>query len=158
MVDLSDFGGGIEPLDPPRVERKRVRWTPDNANNDGKIAGFIGRVANRGDGGAKCYTTRRTGQHLYQREDAWAISQQILDVIDHIGVNYIFVWDAGTEDVWEYAAAQFTGGYEMPDRDLEVESDPQRYVPLADAPHTWENHASEMFTREFERAMDYCLS
>lgn len=158
MTDLSDFGGGIEPHDPPRIERKRVRWTPEVSNVDGKIAGFIGVVENRGDRPHKCYTTRRTGQHIYARKDAWAISQRILNVCENLGVDYVFVWDAGTKDVWEYAAAQFIDGREVPESDLEVVADPQRYVPLDDAAHYWKNHAEEMFARDFERAMDYCLN
>ena len=89
--------------------------------------------------------------------DEYALEE--LDAGDYrLDVAYIFVWDANGEDVWEYTARQFIDGNEVPGHDLEVESDPQRYVPLDSAAHTWENHASEMFMRDFDRAMDYCLN
>lgn len=157
MSDLSDFGAGAPTYDAPDIERKRVRWTPDHSNVDGKIAGFVGVVYNRGDGPIKCYTSRRFGQHLYQKENAWPISQSILDVLERLGVSFIYVWDGNTGKVYEYRAQTFYSAPQVPAEDLETTADPQRYLTLDDALRTFDEVGEEMFRRDFDRAMDYCL-
>lgn len=158
MSDLSDFGAGAPTFDPPDIERKRVRWTPEKSEVDGKIAGFVGVVHNRGDGGAKCYTSRRLGKHLYQKEDAWPISKSILKPLERLGVSFIYIWDANSGKVYEYRARNFYHAPEVPAEDLETKYDPQRYLTLDDALRTFDDVGESMFRRDFERAMDYCLS
>lgn len=152
-MTLDKFGAGTA-TEPPEIERKRVRWSP---HAEGKIAGFIGRVTNRGEGIIKCYSTRREGQHLYRQKQAWAISTKILDACERIGVAYIFVWDRGTGNVWEYKAHDFYSAKRVPRAHLDEPDDPQRYVRLDDADTVWDGLGEEMFVRPFDKAMDYCL-
>lgn len=150
MADLTDFGGGTT-VEPPLVERKYIEQSP----HTGKIAGFLGHEKHRN---VRCYTTLRYGGHYYQKGGGWAISDSILGHIEQTAATLIFVHTGTDEDdpVYEFKASEYTmRGEAVPEEDLDDPDDPQTFVPEDAAQEVWENHAADLFVREFRDACDH---
>ena len=154
MVDLTDFGGGVDD-DPPQVRKKTAIHLA--VGGTVKHVGYIAAVETEGYPSYAYVTTRSCDTHRikYLKQDqggAYAVSVNALDQIRQAahrlgstGPGVVFVHETETGDVLEWRAEKLFEGPRVPDEFLESKGDPQRYVTPKSADARWENHAPTDF-------------
>lgn len=142
--DLTDFGGGVQPPDPPTI--KKTNSVQHSMGDKRVTAGWIGPCPER-DGMA--YVTKRERQrHRIRALDAYGISEGVLRRLAGAGVATVLVHEAGGKydgRVLEFTLAQFTDGDEVPEEYLMRTDDPQRYVPVNEAAEVWPDHGDSLY-------------
>lgn len=143
MTDLAEYGAGVEPADPPRLERRRIIQSP----RTGKIDGCACRDLATGDA---VYAARRFPGHHYSSGGGYGISESVLGVLTYAGVRRVLVHESDDDaDVFEFWLRQYREGDRVPPGQLHDDRDPERYVPTEQAVHTYPAHAGELYQRRF---------
>ncbi|AGM11234.1 hypothetical protein M197_gp70 [Haloarcula hispanica tailed virus 2] len=140
MSDLTDFGGGVQPPDPPHIQKRKQ--VPLSVGEKRITAGWIGPVPERE---ALGYVTKRDErEHRIRALDAYGISTRVLRRLEGNGVEVVLVHEAESDRVLEFTLQQYLTADEVPDRYLMRQDDPQRYVVRADATENWE-HGADLY-------------
>lgn len=134
---------------PALVARKRpVKVQADRE----RLVGFVGYDRRRE---ITVYSTRRKQYHYYRKEDAYAVSEDVIEHLDDIGVARILVHefsedDEPSGDVYEFKTRQYRHA-EAVGEDWPFEyGDKQRFVPVDEAMHHWEGYADSLFVYEWD--------
>lgn len=145
---LSEYGVESDEPIPPLVHRKAVVWSPTKPDTP---VGFLGLDRRRD---YRVYTTRRKSYHYYQKGEGYAISDAILGKLEKAGASRILIWTPD-DNVYEFGTYQYrTEGEPVPEHDLLEESDPQTYVPVAEAINSWSPLSCRgLHVEEFGEAM-----
>ena len=138
MTDLSEFGGGVQPPEPPRIQKRKK--VPHTVGDKRIIAGWIGPVPERDCLG---YVTERDEhEHRIRALDAYGISEAVLRRLEAADVQVILVHESDSDTVLEYTMTQYQNAPSVPDTYLMRADDPQKYVCRADADENWQNGES----------------
>lgn len=149
MSDLTDFGGGVSPPEPPHIQKRKK--VPHSVGEKRIIAGWIGPVPEREAVG---YVTKRDEhEHRIRALDAYGISEGVLRRLAGASVEVILVHESDSDRVLEFTARQYRDGEEVPEKYLMRSDDPQRYVKRADADENW-THGEDLYLPR-GREIDY---
>lgn len=147
MSDLTDFGGGVQPPEPPRIQKKRK--VPLSVGEKRVIAGWYGPCPERE---ARAYVTKRDPErHKIHALDAYGISEKVLHRLGGVGASVILVHESDSDTVLEFSMRQYKHADDVPDQYLMREDDPQRYVPRGEA-EFW-SHGAELYVPRDEKIM-----
>lgn len=141
MTDLTDWAEGTPPRsysEPPLVLLNSYTTGIRAPGKDGKIAGYTGIAVDRGRAFAAVKTRR---DHLYRKQNAYAMSTTILGKLQHHDVEFVVFWEQDVGTIYVYRLKDFANGEMVPGHHSGV-NDRQRYVPCKDARERWENEAN----------------
>lgn len=144
MTDLTDFGGGVQPPEPPTIQKRKK--VPVSMGEKRAIAGWVGPVPERD--GVGFVTKRDPREHRIRALDAYGISETVLRRLAAKDVEAILVHEAGTDSVLEYTLRQYENAENVPETYLMRSDDPQKYVKRADAQDYWDNGDSLYLARD----------
>lgn len=123
----------FEDRDPPEITEKKPVHHPDEPDT---IMGFLG-TCNRD---TPCFVSQRTRhgatdvQDYFRKHGGYSMVTHLLERLDAIGVESVFVDETDNERFVEYRTSDFLiQGADVPDH----RGHPQKCLPVADAIRTW---------------------
>jgi len=148
MSDLSDFGGGVQPPEPPHIQKKRK--VPHTVGEKRIIAGWVGPCPERG---CRAYVSERdSDKHRIHALDAYGISEGVLRRLGGWGVGRVFIVE-DSSTVYEFTMRAWKDAPEVPDKYLMREDDPQRYIKRVDCSDCWSNGGDFYLPRDVDVSM-----
>jgi hypothetical protein len=135
MTDLTDFGGGVSPPEPPRIQKREE--IPLSVGDKRVTAGWVGPVPEREATGF--VSERDPHEHRLRALDAYGISEAVLRRLRAKDVTVVLIRESGTGTVLEFDFDQYWEAENVPDQYLMRADDPQRYVPRTEQKHIWSN-------------------
>lgn len=146
-ASLDAYGANVG-RDPPRIVREHAVRTAQSPGGD-NLAGFVGELKNRsGYGFVKPAEkgSEENPRHWLYALDAYAISDDALEMAKQYGVSRVLVVEEDTGCVLEWPITHFDTP--VPQKFLFNDSDTQTYAECENATF-WTDHAESVYVGDF---------